>query len=84
MQCILSAASLIQNLLNILNMPKPLFDLFEEVGRFSVVLVFNLKADVNSERLTEKIYSLTGLIGVTLATVLTPLALQDNSFRTIQ
>ena len=84
MQCILSAASLIQNLLNILNMPKPLFDLFEEVGRFSVVLVFNLKADVNSERLTEKIYSLTEVIGVTLATVLTPLALQDNSFRTIQ
>ena len=65
-------------------MPKPLFDLFEEVGRFSVVLVFNLKADVNSERLTEKIYSLTEVIGVTLATVLTPLALQDNSFRTIQ
>ena len=38
MQCILSAASLIQNLLNILNMPKPLFDLFEEVGRFSLCL----------------------------------------------
>ena len=48
------------------------------------MLVFNLKADVNSERLTEKIYSLTEVIGVTLATVLTPLALQDNSFRTIQ